>query len=86
VQQDPVGHSICIWFSIMVSINCTSFNVACWLFAMRYWTLSKILELANEGKQPGKSKITRYNLVMWIGLALNLIISITYGYLLYSGS
>ena len=53
---------------------------------MRYWTLSKILELANEGKQPDKSKINRYNLVLWIGLAINFTISMLYGYFLYRGS
>ena len=77
---------ICVWWALLVSINCTVFNVACWLFAMRYWTLSKILELVNAGKQPQRSKIHCFNIVMWIGLATNFSISMSYGYLLYIGS
>ena len=69
----------------MVSVNTTCFNVACWLFAMRYWTLSKILKLINEGSQPTKSKIFKYNVVMWIGLAFNFTFSMLYGYFLYIG-
>ena len=69
----------------MVSVNTTCFNVACWLFAMRYWTLSKILKLINEGSQPTKSKIFKYNVVMWIGLAFNFTFSMLFGYFLYIG-
>lgn len=86
LREDQTGHLLCSWFSVLVSINCTSFNVACWLFAMRYWTLSKILELANQGKKPDLSKIKKYNLVMWIGLAINFSVSMLYGYLIYSGA
>lgn len=50
---------------------------------MRYWTLSKILALANEGKQPDKQNIRWFNLVMWIGLGVNIAISMSYGLLLY---
>jgi hypothetical protein len=50
---------------------------------MRYWTLSKILELANQGMKPEKQKIYQFNLVMWIGLAVNVAVSMSYGLLLY---
>ncbi len=81
-----MGKTICVWFSVTVSLNCTSFNVACWLFAMRYWTLSKILALANEGRSLETKRVKLYNLVMWVGLAINFTISMLYGFLLYNNT
>lgn len=83
LQEDSQAHTTCVWFSIMVSINCTSFNVACWLFAMRYWTLSNILYMVNQGKQLERGRINIYNFVMWFGLAINFSVSMLYGFLLY---
>lgn len=40
-----------------------------WLFAMRYWTLSKVLEITLNKENPDKHA-TRLSLVMWIGVGV----------------
>lgn len=60
------------------------YNIGMWLFAMRYWTLSKILELTLNKENPDQyfGKLT---IITWIGIILISVISIVYSLIMYYG-
>lgn len=52
------------------AINVTSFNSACWIFAARYWLFSHLLSSSLKQDFSAHSKLSRYGLVMWVGLVV----------------
>lgn len=61
-----------------------SYNLGIWLFAMRYWTLSKILEITLNKEDPDR-QANKLALVTWIGVAIVFISSVLFSWLGYFG-
>lgn len=68
----------------MNSLSQAVFNVIHWIFAMKYWFLSKRLQQFQQGKNPNadyKFIITTY----YIGLVVNVICGVVYGIPIFTG-
>lgn len=72
----------CFWYAFTLSVNVVSFNVATWLFVMRYWLLSHILKHMMQ-KRTTDDKMFTFKTVMWLGVFLNITLSLTYVILSY---
>jgi hypothetical protein len=55
-----------------------------WLFAMRYWTLSKILESTLKKSNPDQ-QFNKLAAVTWIGFSFFVVISLTFSLLMFYG-
>ncbi len=44
-MQSGLAKSYCVRYFIYNAINVISFNIACWIFAARYWIFSHLLKL-----------------------------------------
>lgn len=60
------------------------YNAGMWLFAMRYWTLSKILELTLM-KENVQGHMKRLAAVTWTGFAFYVIVSVMFSLLMFYG-
>lgn len=60
------------------------YNLGMWMFAMRYWTLSLILEHTLNKENPDKH-FGPLTAVTWIGFALISVICLMFSLLMYYG-
>lgn len=83
-QEDTLAKSYCTWFTIFEIANMVCYNVGMWLFAMRYWTLSKILEMTLKKENPD-SQFKMLAAVTWIGFSFFVLMSLAFSLLMFYG-
>ena len=77
-------YSICLTITLLSWVNITTYNVAGWLFAMRYWMLSYILLFTLEKEQPLKA-MRWQPYVLWVGLGVTVLASCYLAWSFYFG-
>ena len=77
-------YSICLTITLLSWVNITTYNVAGWLFAMRYWMLSYILLFTLEKEQPLKA-MRWQPYVLWVGLGITVLASCYLAWSFYFG-
>ena len=61
-------------YFVFLAINIISFNVACFIFAIRYWLLSHLLRHMFENGLNRTQSFSKYNYVTWLGLAFYIVV------------
>lgn len=83
-QTNDLAHSQCTWFTLFQIANMVCYNCGMWLFAMRYWTLSKILAITMNKDNPDKH-FKALAMITWFGFALMLLICLMFSMLMFYG-
>lgn len=84
LQTNELAHSQCTWFTMFQIANMVCYNCGMWLFTMRYWTLSKILELTLNKENPDRY-FRWLAMITWCGFAFMLLVSLCFSMLMYYG-
>lgn len=81
-QSNDLAKTYCTWFTVLQTANMSCYNAGMWLFAMRYWTLSKILEMTLKKQNPEQAFV-KLAVVTWTGFGFFIVISTIFSVLMF---